>query len=687
MGLAVVPNGRNPTKSSSRKKTAPEVPTKCCGPAQQQKKAAATTKASSRKGWTLFILKQHVPENSPIESPKKKNHHAHTANFPCQSCGTDNKQKQLQLQHHLQAPTSPPSFDDCSVPTTGDEKVQEEENISITNKERARGLSAIVQDVLSRSRSSELRRQNSTKSQEGDRSSAKVVGVESIAVAKNVVAVAPRKIKDSTSTPETSLSFRMRLVDRCDTDLGVVASLRNGPRRVPTASAIGPGCEASQSCRYPLQRPGEGAASIVDLLERGKRLGIEDNSRVLTTRSSTTDEYECVVKRLRDARGTIRLLAATAIREATRNSPQARDDLWRAGAIPPLVTLLQEEDMGICYMATVALLNLAIGSVRNKQQMADCGCIPILVRLMRPESTTTVRESATTVILSLAASDQLKPGIGASGAIIYLSDILTNGTTQGRSDAVRALLNLSIYKGNRAIIAQAGVVSPLYKVILRDEKEVAEKAVILLSHLFHDREGKETITAEEHSCSVLLQILKRGTFSQTCKEQTVIILLALSAKMAVRREAVFAQGILPCLVEMALIGSNTKIQDKAAKLLRIIKEQRLDQGILSMDRVSGVDIETRITLERQYSSSSTADTSITIPVQSRRRVTRSVSNLSGKEVQLASKGSKEGLKSLNYFRSLFGRSLRSEYFTCRTVSIDETSRIPVKLVRSFCSQG
>lgn len=104
---------------------------------------------------------------------------------------------------------------------------------------------------------------------------------------------------------------------------------------------------------------------VADLLERGKRLGIEDDSRVLTTRSSTKAEYDCVVKRLRDARGTIRLLAATAVREATRNSPQAREDLWRAGAIPPLVTLLQEEDMGICYMATVALLNLAIGSVRS----------------------------------------------------------------------------------------------------------------------------------------------------------------------------------------------------------------------------------------------------------------------------------------------------------------------------------
>jgi hypothetical protein len=344
--------------------------------------------------------------------------------------------------------------------------------------------------------------------------------------------------------------------------------------------------------------------------------------------------------------------------------------------------------------------------------MADCGCIPILVRLMRPASATSVRESATTVILSLAASDQLKPGIGASGAIIYLSDILSNGTTQGRSDAVRALLNLSIFKGNRAIIVQAGCISPLYKVILRDAKDVAEKAVILLSHLFHDRDGKEQITAEEQSCSVLLQILKRGTFSQTCKEQTVVILLALSAKTSVRREAMFAQGIVPCIVEIALTGSNPKIQEKAAKLLRIIKEQRLDQGILSMDRAAVHALEERVPLplEKQLSFSS-ADTSLFIPTRSKRRVSRSVSSISQvngyadheldapvtlqakkkdieQQQQLATKDSKGDVKSMNYIRSIFARSLRAEYrMGCRSMSIDGSSGIPVKFVRSFCSQG
>lgn len=225
MGLAVVPNGSTPTKSS---KTVSDVAKG--GP---QKKSSK----SSRKGWTLFILKQNAScgsENSPVEAPKKK------ANYPCQGCGKEQHQQHQHQQKKASKSPPRPKGDCC---TRGDGRVAAEIKPS---KERLRGLAAIVQDVLSRSRS-ELRREYSTKkSQEDPRSTAKVVGFDTIAASKD-------------SAPETSLSFRMRLVDRCDTDLGVVASLRNGSRKGP-ASVIG--CEPSQSCRYPLQRPGEGASIV-----------------------------------------------------------------------------------------------------------------------------------------------------------------------------------------------------------------------------------------------------------------------------------------------------------------------------------------------------------------------------------------------------------------------------------------
>ncbi|KAG6549455.1 hypothetical protein Mapa_008990 [Marchantia paleacea] len=663
MGLVVRPNGissKSGGSAASEKKRSSKISSATT--TSTSSSSSPSAKTTSRKGWTLFILKQNVSceqkkKQSQSSNSSVKTLEAATAaaaaaavaasgtteaplkqlpnnnNYSRGAAAAGDVQQQQQKQELLQA--SEKQINGAGD-TAGD--------IS-QRKERLRGLAAIVQDVLSRSLS-DLRREYGHSKPRGE----------------------------DTPSEISSVSFRMQLLDRCDTGLGS-ARLRSA-----SSSSLVPS-DADTSFRYSQRMAPESTARIEGLIDRGKRA--DDSCRISGSRkSSRADEYETVVERLNDPRATIRLLAATAVREATRNSAQAREDLWRAGAIPPLVNLLQEHDMGVCYMATVALLNLAIGSIRNKQAMAECGAIPILVRLMRPESCTSVRESATTVILSLAASDQLKPMIGTSGAIVYLSDILSNGTTQGRSDAVRALLNLSIFKGNRPPMVQAGTIGPLFKVILRDAKDTAEKAVILLSHLFMCKEGRETITSEEHTVSVLIQVLKRASFSQSCKEHTVVMLLSLSTKMTVRREAVFAQGILPSLVEIALLGSSPKMQEKAAKLLRIIKEHRTDEGILSMDRMS--DLDDKLPLERQYSTSSTVETTTstyTMPPAAKGHVDRSVSD----KVEVTCKDGKE-VKYSSFFRSLISRSLRSDYLTCRAVSIDESTRVPCKILRSFCSQ-
>ncbi|KAL3698960.1 hypothetical protein R1sor_016982 [Riccia sorocarpa] len=650
MGLVVRPNG-----ISSNKTSGPPPPSSATDRKRFSKGSSSSTTnsssssafVSSRKKWTLFILKQNVSYD----------------------------QKQTESSNKLDTTTATASVD-SPVPLKplpnnnnysrgGHEQVVSEKRTDGTEvgqqkRERLRGLATIVQDVLSRSLS-DLRSKDIPGG--GRKSSQGAAGGGG---------------GEDTASEVSSISFRMQLLDRCETGLG------SARLRCASSSSLNPS-DGDISFRYSQRMNVESTPKFEGLIEKGKRATESRCRESGQSKSARAEEYETVVERLNDPRATIRLLAATAVREATRNSAQAREDLWRAGAIPPLVNLLQETEQSVCYMATVALLNLAIGSVRNKQAMAECGAIPILVRLMRPESTTQVRESATTVILSLAASDQLKPSIGSSGAIVYLSDILSSGTTQGRSDSVRALLNLSIFKGNRVPMVQAGVVPSLNKVIVKDAKETAEKAVILLSHLFSCKEGRETITADEGTVSVLIQVLKRPSFSQSCKEQTVLMLLALSSKMTVRREAVVAQGILPSVVEIALLGSSPRIQEKASKLLRIIKEHRTDEGIVTTDRSSDLNERSNGRLERQYSSSSTADTTTSTYIMPTTKgpVVRSISD----RVEM-SKDGKE-VKYSGFFRSLVSRSMRSDYLACRAgvadSSRDESPTVSCKILRSFCS--
>ncbi|KAL2614177.1 hypothetical protein R1flu_025869 [Riccia fluitans] len=637
MGLVVRPNGISGSKSRGPATAAATSDKKrCCKVSSSTTTTSSSSSAAttSKKKWTLFILKQNV-------SCEQRQSQSNTA-----AAGAVDSSV---------VPLKPLPSNNNYTPGA-----QEQQQFDEPQKERLKGLATIVQDVLSRS-VSDVRKEPHGGGRRSHQGGGGGGG------------------GDDTASEVSSISFRMQLLDRCDTGLG------SARLRCASSSSLVPS-EADASFRYSQRMNVESSTKIEGLINSGKRTTDSRRRESTSSRSARADEYETVVERLNDPRATIRLLAATAVREATRNSSLAREDLWRAGAIPPLVNLLEESEQSVCYMATVALLNLAIGSVRNKQVMADCGAIPVLVRLMRPESSNQVRESATTVILSLAASDQLKPSIGTSGAIVYLSDILSSGTTQGRSDAVRALLNLSIFKGNRIPMVQAGVVPPLYKVILRDAKDTAEKAVLLLSHLFSCKEGRETITADEGTVTILIQVLKRASFSQSSKEQTVVMLLALSSKMTVRREAVIAQGILPSVVEIALLGSSTKIQEKASKLLRIIKEHRTDEGILTTtDRSSDLNEHRNIQLERQYSSSSTVDTTTstyTMPT-AKRKVVRCISDRA--EV---SKDGKD-VKYSGFFRSLVSRSMRSDYLPCRTAgaapSRNESPTVSCKILRSFCS--
>lgn len=143
---------------------------------------------------------------------------------------------------------------------------------------------------------------------------------------------------------------------------------------------------------------------------------------------------------------------------------------------------------------------------RNKLAIYEEGGVPLLIDLLRPESSISLRESATAVILSLAASDYLKPHL--EDAIPLLVDILKNGTTQGRSDACRALLNLSIFKPNRSRIIQAGAIPPLNMLVQRDSVEAADKGVLLLGHLYSTLDGREAIASAPDTFSMLLHLLK-----------------------------------------------------------------------------------------------------------------------------------------------------------------------------------
>lgn len=62
------------------------------------------------------------------------------------------------------------------------------------------------------------------------------------------------------------------------------------------------------------------------------------------------------------------------------------------------------------------------------------------------------------------------------------------------------------------------------------------------------------------------------------KEQAAGILLSLCCEPGFRKKTIGAQGILPSLVEMALVGSQ-KAQERASRLLEMMKNHRSLEGV------------------------------------------------------------------------------------------------------------
>ncbi|KAK1393871.1 hypothetical protein POM88_012927 [Heracleum sosnowskyi] len=93
----------------------------------------------------------------------------------------------------------------------------------------------------------------------------------------------------------------------------------------------------------------------------------------------------------------------------------------------------------------------------NKVSIAAAGAVPPLVELLNIQSGN-LRELATAAILTLSSALPNKPIIVASGAAPLLVQILSSASLQGRVDAVTTLHNLSMCDEGPSLVLDARLV-------------------------------------------------------------------------------------------------------------------------------------------------------------------------------------------------------------------------------------
>ena len=135
-----------------------------------------------------------------------------------------------------------------------------------------------------------------------------------------------------------------------------------------------------------------------------------------------------------------------------------REKIAKAGAITPLVTLVQSGTDGQKEYAAGALANLAMNA-EYQVLIARAGAILPLVTLVQ-SGTDGQKEQAAGALRRLAMIAENKVLIAQAGAIAPLVTLVQSGTAGQKEHAVGVLRNLALNAENQALIAQAGAIAP-----------------------------------------------------------------------------------------------------------------------------------------------------------------------------------------------------------------------------------
>ncbi|XP_059658235.1 U-box domain-containing protein 12 [Cornus florida] len=330
-------------------------------------------------------------------------------------------------------------------------------------------------------------------------------------------------------------------------------------------------CECDGGSRSQPKKNG-GSEKLAELLRLSEWSESEDEVK---RKVETLEELKRVVKRLQsdDVSG-----GAMEVRRLAKEDPEARTTLALLGAIPPLVALLDSDDLNSQIASLYALLNLGIGNDANKAAIVKAGAVHKMLKLIESPNGSpkpAVAEPIVANFLGLSALDSNKPIIGSSGAIPFLVKTLKNlekkNSRQAEQDSLRALYNLSISPLNVSPILETNLI-PFLLAALGD-MEVSERVLSILSNVVSVPEGRKAVSTMPDTFPILIDVLN-WTDSPGCQEKASYILMVMAHKAYGDRQAMIEAGIVSALLELTLLGS-TLAQKRASRILEFL---RIDKG-------------------------------------------------------------------------------------------------------------
>lgn len=202
--------------------------------------------------------------------------------------------------------------------------------------------------------------------------------------------------------------------------------------------------------------------------------------------------------------------------------------------------------------------------------MIEAGIFSRLPRNMDVLEESMSREFAE-LILSLSSLANTQFPLTSSEILPFLVGILESRSSfESKESCLGTLYNLSAVLDNAGPLVSNGVVQTLLGLI--SVKELSEKALATLGHLVVTLRGKK---AMENSSLVPGSLIEIMTWEDKpkCQELSAYILMILAHQSSAQRNKMAKSGIVPVLLEVALLGSPLA-QKRALKLLQWFKDER-----------------------------------------------------------------------------------------------------------------
>lgn len=226
------------------------------------------------------------------------------------------------------------------------------------------------------------------------------------------------------------------------------------------------------------------------------------------------------------------------------------------------------------------------GSSRSDSSDVSFGnrtSIDILVQQLYSRQIDVQRAAAEEIRLLAKRNADNRLLIAEAGAIPQLVKLLSSTDMKTQEHAVTALLNLSIHSSNKGFIVQAGAINRIIDVLKHGSTEARENAAATLFSLSVVDENKVIIGASG-AIPPLVDLLRDGTVRG--KKDAATAIFNLSIYQGNKFRAVRA-GVVPPLIAL-LVDQSIGMVDEALAILAILATHQ--EGRIAIGQQSAIDI-------------------------------------------------------------------------------------------------